>query len=199
MTLTLIHAPRARSSGFIWLLEELGVPYDIKVVGIRRGDGSGASDAANPHPHGKVPVIIHDGVAVHEQTAICLYLTDAFPAAGLGPVVGDAKRGPYVSWLAYYSGVIEPAFVSKFLKHDVPRGTAGWVPVEEAMAYVNRTLETGDYLLGEKFSSADILFAGAFKLFWDSPIMIRTDALAAYVKRCTERPALARAAAKDNG
>lgn len=199
MTLTLIHAPRARSSGFIWLLEELGVPYDIKVVSIRRGDGSGASDPANPHPHGKVPVIIHDGVTVHEQTAICLYLTDAFPAAGLGPVVGDAKRGAYVSWLAYYSGVMEPAFVSKFMKYDVPRGTAGWVPLDEAMAYVNQTLENGDYILGDTFSSVDILLSGAFKLFWDSPIMLRTDLLAAYVKRCTERPALARAAAKDNG
>lgn len=192
MTLTLIHAPNSRSANFLWLLEELGVPYDIATVSIRRGDGSGGLDPANPHPHGKVPVILHDGAMVHEQTAISLYLTDAFPQAGLGPQIGDAKRGAYLSWLAYYSGVAEPAFVSKFKNYDVPRGTAGWVPVEEVMDYVNATLAKGDYLLGDAFSAVDVLFAGAFKQFRGSPILPTTPALEAYINRCTARPALSR-------
>lgn len=199
MALTLIHAPRSRSSNFLWLLEELGVPYDIKVVDIRRGDGSGSADAANPHPHGKVPAILHDGVLVHEQTAIALYLTDAFPAAGLGPAIGDPRRGPYLSWLAYYSGVAEPSFLSKFLKLDVPRGTAAWVNVDEMMDHVSRTLQTNDYLLGPKFSALDVIYAGTFAFFWENPILPKTEALAAYVERCTARPARARSFAKDNG
>lgn len=199
MTLTLIHAPRSRSSNFLWLLEELGQPYDIKVVNIRRGDGSGAADAANPHPHGKVPSILHDGTFVHEQTAIALYLTDAFPQAKLGPQVGDPARGAYVTWLAYYSGVAEPAFLSKFLNYDVPRGTAAWVNVEDMMAHVNDALKTNDYLLGPSFSAVDILYAGTFHFFWDAPILPKTDVLAAYVKRCTARPALARSQKKDEG
>src|SRR5690606_29280022 len=83
--IVLYHAPRSRSSRFIWLLEELGAPYRIEPVSIRRGDGSGALDTKNPHPHGKVPVVVHDGATIFESIAIALYLTDAFPDANLGP------------------------------------------------------------------------------------------------------------------
>lgn len=199
MSITLFHAPRSRSFNALWLLEELGQPYDIKLVDIRRGDNSGSLDAANPHPHGKVPAILHNGVLVHEQVAIAQYLADEFPDAGLAPRVGTAERGPYLTWLAYYSGVIEPAYLSKFINSPVPRGTAGWVVVEEAMAHVNATLQRQDYLVGDRFTVADIPYAGAFKTFWDSPLFEKTAALSAYVTRCTSRPALARAAAKDNG
>lgn len=114
--LTLVHAPRSRSSRFVWLLEEIGEPYDIQYVSIRRVDGSGTLDPANPHPHGKVP-FLKDGVStVFEQTAIALYLADKFPDARLGPPIGDSRRGAFLTALAYYSGVLEPAFTSKFMK-----------------------------------------------------------------------------------
>jgi glutathione S-transferase len=77
--LTLVHAPRSRSSRFLWLLEEIGEPYDIQYVSIRRVDGSGALDPANPHPHGKVPFLRDGASMVFEQTAIALYLADKFP------------------------------------------------------------------------------------------------------------------------
>ena len=92
--LTLVHAPRSRSSRFLWLLEETGEPYDIQYVSIRRSDGSGALDPANPHPHGKVPVLKDGASTVFEQTAIALYLADKFPDARLGPAIGDPARGP---------------------------------------------------------------------------------------------------------
>ncbi len=121
--ITLYHAPRSRSSRFIFLLEELGVPYEIAKVSIRRGDGSGALDSHNPHPHGKVPAIRDGETLVYESIAVALYLTDKFPAAGIGPVVGDPARGAYLTWLAYYAGVMEPSWTSAFMKADVPRGT----------------------------------------------------------------------------
>ena len=195
--ITLYHAPRSRSSRFIFLLEELGVPYEISKVSIRRGDGSGALDSDNPHPHGKVPVIRDGDTVVYESAAISLYLTDKFPAAGIGPMVGDAKRGAYLTWLAYYAGVMEPAWMSAFMKTDVPRGTAGWVKTDEVMELVNSTLSKSPYILGEKFSAADILVGTTFKLFMGSPLLPKTDLLEAYVKRVTERPAYARAMAKD--
>ncbi len=77
-------------------------------MNIPRMDGSGAADPDNPHPDKKVPALVHDGVLVTESAAIFAYLTDLFPHAGIAPVVGDEKRGPYLSWLAYYAGVIEP-------------------------------------------------------------------------------------------
>jgi len=195
--ITLYHAPRSRSSRFIFLLEELGASYEIAKVNIRRGDGSGALDPTNPHPHGKVPVIRDGETIVHESAAIALYLTDKFPAAGIGPVVGDAKRGAYLTWLAYYAGVMEPSWTSAFLKTEVPRGTAGWVKTDEVMELVNSTLAKSPYILGEKFSAADILIGTTFKLFMGSPLLAKTDLLEAYVKRVVERPAYARAAAKD--
>src|SRR5689334_20999867 len=100
--ITLYHAPQSRSSRFVWLLEELGQPYDIKLVQIRRRDG-GHQDReyrATIHPHGKVPAIVHDGTIVFESSAVALYLADAFPEAGLGPRIGDPTRGAFVTWLA---------------------------------------------------------------------------------------------------
>jgi glutathione S-transferase len=136
---------------------------------------------------------------VFESAAVALYLTDRFPQNGIGPLAGDSKRGAYLSWLAYYAGVMEPAWISAFRNWDVPRGTAGWVKTDEVMAFVNATLEKGLYLLGEKFSAADILVGTTFKLFMGSPLLAKTDLLEAYVQRVTERAAYARAQAKDNG
>jgi len=197
--ITLYHAPRSRSSRFIFLLEELGAPYEIKTVNIRRGDGSGALDADNPHPHGKVPAIRDGETVVFESAAVALYLTDKFPANRIGPQVGDAKRGAYLTWLAYYAGEMEPAWVSKFMKVTPPRGTAGWVAPEEIMPHVNATLEKGPYLLGDTFSAADILVGTTFALFMGSPMLEKTPLLEAYVKRITERPAFARAQVRENG
>ena len=196
--ITLFHAPRSRSSRFLFLLEELGAPYEIKLVSIRRGDGSGAADPANPHPHGKVPAIRDGETLVFESAAVALYLTDKFPANGIGPLVGDPLRGAYLTWLAYYAGEMEPAWVSKFMQVEPPRGTAGWVATNEVMDFVNATLSKGPYLLGAQFSAADILVGTTFQLFMGSPLLPRTDLLEAYVKRVTERPAYARSQARDN-
>jgi glutathione S-transferase len=107
--ITLFHRPKTRSSRFIFLLEELGAPYEIKLVNTLTRDGTGAVDPANPHPHGKVPTISDDGEIVFESPAIALYLTDKFPKNGLGPLAGQPGRGTYLSLLAYYTGVLEPA------------------------------------------------------------------------------------------
>ena len=111
--ITLVHSPRSRSSAFLWLLEEVGEPYRIQYVSIRRGDGSGSLDATNPHPPGKVPLLLDDAAVIFEQSAIALYVADKFPRANLGAPVGDPERGNFVSLLAYYSGVVEPSFTSK--------------------------------------------------------------------------------------
>jgi len=197
--ITIFHAPRSRSSRFIFLLEELGAPYDIKIVDIRRGNGTGALDPLNPHPHGKVPAILDDGKLVFESSAVALYLTDKFPKAGIGPVEGDDRRGAYLTWLAYYAGVMEPAWVSAWMKTEVPRGTSGWVKTNEVMDYVNATLNKGPYLLGEQFSAADILVGTTFALFLGSPLLEKTPLIEAYVKRVVERPAHTRAQARDLG
>jgi glutathione S-transferase len=197
LMITLYHRAKSRSTRFIFLLEELAAPYRIQHVTIRSHDGSGAVDPANPHPHGKVPAISDDGVVVFESPAIALYLTDKFPDKGLGPRIGDRERGAYLSWLSYYSGVLEPAFMSKFMNTEVPRGSAGWVCVDEAMAAVIAALAPGPYILGERFSAADVLYGTTFALFAQSPLLPKSPVIDEYVKRIVARPAFARAQERD--
>jgi glutathione S-transferase len=197
--LTLFHAPRSRSFRMLWLLEELAAPFEVKIVGIRRGDGSGASDPANPHPHGKVPALKDDGTLIFETPAIALYLTDKFPAAGLGPKIGDAERGAYLTWLSYYTGVIEPSLTAKFLKIQHIYGTFGWAPFDDVIAYLTRELSGRSYLLGDRFSAADIVIGGSLPLLMGRGIVPEAEVFKAYTARVTARPAFARAQAKDNG
>ena len=195
----LYHAPRSRSFRSLWLLEEIGASFELEIVNIRRGDGSGARDPSNPHPHGKVPVLMHDTMVIFETTAITLYLTDMFPQSGLGPKIGDADRGTYLSWLAYYSGVFEPALTAKFLKIDHIYGTFGWAPFDEVLELLNNTLAAKPYLLGDKFTAVDIIFGGSMPMLMLRGIVPESDALKAYAARVTSRPSFLRAQARDEG
>jgi glutathione S-transferase len=197
--ITLYHRPKTRASRFLFLLEELEAPYRLQTVTVRGRDGTGAVDPANPHPHGKVPAISDDGVVVFESPAIALYLTDKFPKNRLGPVVGEPQRGAYLSWLAYYGGVFEPSIMSKFMKVEVPRGTAGWVAVEEMIPALLARLSPGPYLLGENFSALDVLYGTTFAQFAQSELLPKSPLIDAYVQRIVARPAFARGMARDAG
>ena len=194
--ITLFHRPRTRSTRFIFLLEELGASYELKVVTTRTRDG-GAIDPANPHPHGKVPAISDDGEVVFESPAIALYLTDKYPQHSLGPLVGERGRGAYLAWLSYYTAVLEPAFMSKFMNTEVPRGTAGWVPVEEAMPAVLAQLGAEPYMLGERFSAVDVLYGTTFAMFAQNPMLPKSAAIDSYVQRVVSRPAFQVAQQRD--
>ena len=197
--ITLYHRPNTRSTRFIFLLEELAAPYEIRLVTTRTRDGGGAVDPANPHPHGKVPAISDDGVVVFESAAIALYLTDKFPQSRIGPLPGEPGRGAYLSWLAHYAGQFEPAFVSKLMGWQVPRGTAGWVAADELMPVLIARLTEGPYLTGERFSAVDVLYATSFALFAKSPLLPKSRVIEEYVQRVVARPAFARAMARQNG
>jgi glutathione S-transferase len=142
---------------------------------------------------------MYDTTVIFEQSAIALYVADRYPRADLGPRIDDPARGSFLTLLAYYSGVVEPAFTSKFLRVAVPRGTAGWVDSDEVMDFINARLAKQSYIVGEKFTAADVLYASAFAFFMDSPLLEgkRTRQLQDYVARCVSRPARARAAGKD--
>jgi glutathione S-transferase len=194
--LTLFHAPRSRSSRFIWLLEELGATYGIEYMDIPRQDGTGASDPRNPHPDRKVPALVHDGVLVTESAAIALYLTDLFPRAAMGPAVGDPARGPYLTWLAYYAGVMEPVSVTKFSGvADAPWAVRSWGGVAAMERRLLDAMRAGDYVLGDRFSAVDVLVT-SMGLF--ARELLPADAIVdRYLDRTKARPALARAFARD--
>jgi glutathione S-transferase len=194
--LTLYHSPQSRSSRMIWLLEELEADYEIAYVEVSRADGSGGPDPHNPHPDKKVPALVHDGALVTESAAIMLYLTDLFPKAGLGPQVGDPDRGAYLTWLAYYAGVIEPVLTFSFLGLGDNQGLiATFRGRPEMERRILSALDGNDYLLGSRFSAADILIASIGQ--WARDMLPAGEVMDAYLKRCGERPALMRAGEKD--
>lgn len=190
--LKLYHSSQSRSSRFIWLLEELGQPYEIEYVTIQRGDGTGAPDPRNPNPRGKVPTLEHDGQMVVESGAIALYLTDAFPEAGLAPKVGDPGRGDYLGWLFFYCTEVESGMILKFLEVTNPMMSRIYDPMVERF---EGQLRTSPYITGERFSAADVLFASAVQ--WGSNMLPKSDVLEAYLARLIERPAYKRALEKE--
>ena len=192
--LTLYHSPQTRSSRFIWLLEEIGEPYGIEYVTIQRGDGTGERDPKNPNPDGRVPTLVHDGVQVSESAAIALYLSDAFPAAQLGPAVGDPGRGNFLTWLYYYAGEVEPALVAKWTKRveaDEREGRR----YDQMIARFEGALAKGPYMLGDAFSAADVLFGSIVQ--WGAQMLPERPAFTAYLERLTVRPAYQRSLTKD--
>jgi glutathione S-transferase len=187
--ITLYHAPQTRSGSIVWLLEELEVPYRTKVVDFRRADGTGARDASNPHPHGKVPALVDGDETVFEGSAIALFLTDKYRTKKLGPAVGDPKRGEYLSWLAYRPGVIEPAILSRRFEIRHVYGAMGWAPADEVEEVLNRHLASRQYFLGDTFSALDILLGGGLHFLMLAKMIKETAVLTAYAARITDRPA----------
>ena len=196
--ITLYHAPRSRSSRIIWLLEELGAPYEIKLASIPRMDGSGGPDAGNPHPDKKVPAIVHDGVLVTESAAIVAYLADLYPEAGITPKVGDPRRGPYLTWLAYYAGVIEPVInIEVAGLTDQPTLKRTFTSRAAVDQRILAALQRGPYIVGDEFTAADILIVSMG--LWSREMLPKGEIVDAYLKRCMGRAALARAGARDEG
>lgn len=195
--LTLYHAPRSRSSRIVRLADELGIldKIDIVIVTIPRRDGSGGVDPRNPHPEGKVPVLVHDGTEIWETPAIILYLTDLFPEAGFGPKIGDARRGTYLSWLAYYGDVVEPVIVFQAAELDHPFLTTTFRGMDQVAARLSTALSKAPFLLGERFSAADLLLSSPFS--WFPAATPDVPVIRAWVERCEAQPSAARLAEFD--
>jgi glutathione S-transferase len=186
--ITLYHSPQTRSGSIVWLLEELEIPYQTKVVDFRRMDGSGTRDAANPHPHGKVPALVDGNETVFESSAIALFLTDKYRTKKLGPAVGDPNRGEYLSWLAYRPGVMEPALLARRFEIKHVYGAMGWAPADEVEEVLNRHLSSRQYFLGDAFSALDILLGGGLHFMMMAKMIKATPVLTAYSARIIDRP-----------
>ncbi|RWR31889.1 glutathione S-transferase family protein [Sinirhodobacter populi] len=188
--LTFYHSPNSRSTSVKQLILELGIEDQIKTVEvtIERENGSGARDPANPHPEGKVPFLTDGQDWIRERAAIILYLTDRFPAAGLGRAVGHPERGRYLSWLTWYQGVFEPVAILGWAGVKHPAVEASLRDYDTALARLDEVLVKQRYLLGQDYSAADLLCAAPFAWFGDT--LPATPAVRAWVERCMDRPAV---------
>jgi glutathione S-transferase len=195
--LTLFHAPRTRSTRILALIAAMGIEdwVEVREVSVPRVDGTGRRDPANPHPEGKVPLLVHDGVAIWESAAIMLHLTDLFPDAGLGVPPGDPLRGRYLSWLSWYAGVMEPVMIldAAGLSHPYLEGSLRGLP--EVRARLAAALAEAPWLVGGRYTAADLLVSSPF--LWFEGLDPGPARVADWIARCGAHPARAKAEALD--
>lgn len=194
---TLYHSPQSRSGGTLALLHELRADYELHVLNLKKQEQRAPAYLAI-NPQGKVPAIVHDGALVTEQVAIYLYLADLYPEAGLAPAIGDPLRGPYLRWIAYYGSCFEPALIDRAMKHEpVPPSTCPYGDYDTMLKTLTDQLEKGPYLLGDKFTAADVLWGSALNWTTGFGLVPKLPVITAYIDRVNSRPAFVAAAKQD--
>jgi glutathione S-transferase len=196
--LTLYHAAPSRSSVAHWMLEEVGEPYDIHLMSLKKGDNR-AADYRKVNPMGKVPALRHGDALITESAAICTYLADAFPQAKLNVPVGDARRGPYLKWLFFGPSCVEPAMMDHMFprRDEAPRAALGYGDYDTVIEVLAQAVKDGPYLMGEQFTAADVVIGSVVRYGMMFKGIPERPEFLAYAGRLAERPAAKRATQKD--
>jgi glutathione S-transferase len=192
--------PMSRGRIVRWMLEEVGQPYRTEVLEYETSLKSPEYLAINPM--GKVPAIRHGDTVVTEGAAICAYLADAFPQAGLAPPATSKLRGPYYRWLFFAAGPVEAAVTNKVMGFEVPedrRRMAGYGCLADTLNALEGATPAEGWWLGEQFTAADV-YVGA-QLGWGLQFgtIEKRPVFESYVARLQARPAYVRASGIDDG
>jgi glutathione S-transferase len=190
--------PMSRGRIVRWMLEELGVPYEVEIIAY---EAMQSPEYLKVNPMGKVPAIRHGDTIVTECAAICTYLADAFPEAELAPPVSDKARGDYYRWLFFAAGPIEQAVVNKAAGFEVPperERMFGYGNFERVMATLDQKLSATPYVTGDAFSAADVYLGSHVGWGLQFGTVEKRPSFEAYFDRLKTRPAYIRANEKDN-
>ncbi|HEU6441499.1 MAG TPA: glutathione S-transferase family protein [Microvirga sp.] len=186
--------PMSRGRIVRWMLEEVGQPYRTEILEF--GTTMKSPDFLAFNPMGKVPTIIHKGTVVTEAAAICAYLADAFPEAGLAPPSGDLRRGPYYRWMFFAAGPVEAAVSNKALGFEVPderRAMVGYGGPADVVNALEYAVTQSEYIAGDRFSAADVYVGSQIGWGMMFGTLEKRPALEAYWRRISSRPAAVRA------
>lgn len=195
--LTFYYAPRSRAAIVFWMLEELGVPYRMEKLSLKKRDHK-APDFLAINPMGKVPTIRHGDTVVTEGAAICCYLADAFPEAGLAPAIGDPRRGTWLRWMFFSPSCLEPAMSAKaFNLPDMPASSVGYGDFDTTISTAVTAIADRQYVLGDQFSAADVVFGSTLRYGMMFSVFPKLPEFVAYSDRLAARPALQRVQALD--
>jgi len=189
--------PMSRGRIVRWMLEEVGQPYRTELLDYGTTMKGAAYLAVNPM--GKVPAIVHRRQVVTEGAAICAYLADAFPAAGLAPPAAD--RAAYYRWMFFAAGPIEQAVTNKSLGFVVPEGMsmmAGYGSFDAVMDAMELAVSHGGYIAGDRFTAADVVFGSQVGWGLQFGSIDKRAGFEAYWERIKDRPAAMRARAIDD-
>lgn len=196
MSIVLYHHSHTRAANVVWMLEELGVPYTLVHLSLQKGEHKSPEMLAK-NPMGKLPVLVDDGVVVTESAAIGLYLADRYGLGGLAPATDDPARGTYLRWSLFAPSVIEPGSMARAASWAFREGAVGWGSHEAMVTAMEAAIGAGPFLLGERFTMADVIFGGtvrfmlAFNMLESKPVFVD------YVARLNARPANLRAQARN--
>lgn len=197
--LVFYHNPQSRSRIVRWMLEEVGQPYRTEILDYATTLKSPAYLAINPM--GKIPAIRHGDTVVTECAAICAYLADAFPEAGLAPPLKDKRRGPYFRWLFFAAGPLEAALVNKALGVEVPpdrKRMVGYGSYEDVVNALEAAIADRDYVTGDAFSAADVYVGSHLAFGMQFGMLEKRPSFERYVGRLMNRPASVRAREMDD-
>jgi glutathione S-transferase len=184
--------PMSRGRMARWMLEETGVPYRTEIL--EYGKSMKGAEYLAVNPLGKVPAIRHGAAVVTETAAICAYLADAFPEAGLAPP--PAQRAAYYRWLFFFAGPLEAVIINRALGFEVPaekRMMAGYGGFEQMMDIVERAVSASAYIAGDAFSAADVYCGSQVGFGLEFGSMEKRPAFVDYWKRISDRDAYRRA------
>lgn len=184
----LYHMPQTRGGTTLWMDEELGGVCEIKLINLRKGEGRTPA-FLKINPMGKLPALQHKGAAVTEAAAICAYLADAFPERRLAPPTNDPKRGVYYRWMFFAPSCIEPMMLDRLGKVTRENTTAaGHGDYERVMASIDQALANGPWILGDKFSAADVVMGSTLYFATMFGAIPKEGRIRDYVDRVAARP-----------
>jgi glutathione S-transferase len=196
MAIELYHHPFSRAGNVVWMLEEVGVAYQLRWVDMMAG-GQKSPEMLAMNPMGKLPVLTDGEVVVTESAAIALYLGDRYAAGRLAPALDDPSRGTYLRWAFFTPSVMEPAAAARPSGGQFNAGSVGWGNYDSMVAAAESAISKGPYLLGERFTMADTVLGGTLRYLLMFKMIEAKPAFADYVARLEARPAFQRANARN--
>jgi glutathione S-transferase len=195
-SLTFYTNPQSRGQIIRWMLEEVGARYETVLLDY--GTTMKATDYLAINPMGKVPAIRHGNAVVTECAAICAYLADAFPEAGLAPAAAD--RADYYRWMFFAAGPVEAAFSNKSLGWEAPaerQAMLGYGNFETAINALESAVAGKAFIAGGKFSAADVYVGSIIDFMLMFGLLDPRPVFDAYLVPFKQRPAYLRAKAID--
>ncbi|HYQ02739.1 MAG TPA: glutathione S-transferase family protein [Polyangiaceae bacterium] len=197
MSLVLYHHPFSRAATVLWMLEEVGVDHELRFVDLLAGAHK-APEVLALNPMGKLPILTDGDQVVTEVAAIGLYLADRYALGRLAPNVDDPKRGTYLRWSFFAPSVIEPGAMAKMNNWEAKPSQAGWGTHEAMLQAIEAAIADRQYLLGDTFSMADVIFGGTLRYMLRFKMLEPRPTFTAYAERLAARPTLQRAEARNN-
>jgi glutathione S-transferase len=195
VTITLYHHPFSRAAGALWMLEEVGQPYELRFIDILAGEQK-QPELIALNPMGKLPTLRDGDTVVTESAAIGLYLADRYAPGKLAPALDDPRRATYLRWSFFSPSVIEPGLMAKLDGWSYRESSAGWGSYDSMILAMKSALR-GDYVLGDRFSMADVVFGGTVRYMLMVKMLESDPVFIAYAERLSARPALQRAEARN--